>query len=113
MATAGPSRPRKTRRRRPGQTGERLAARPAWASPRCKRQLYRKLRTTLNYGVARGEPVRLAVLEVRLAFFDESGHAFFLILGREQSMEVAAFGQHAFIQWHLVSSINAFFSHHH
>ena len=49
-----------------------------------------------------GGPARLLVAELRLALFQEGGHAFFLVLGGEHRMEHPPFEQDTFGQRGLV-----------
>src|SRR5476649_382111 len=53
------------------------------------------------------------MLELRLALFDERGHAFLLVFGGEQRMECAPLEQDALAERGLVSAVDRFLGRHH
>src|SRR5712692_6512344 len=55
----------------------------------------------------------LTVLESRFAFFEESGHAFLLVLERELRMEQSPLEPHALRKRSLVGAVDRFLDHHH
>src|SRR5687767_10215036 len=54
----------------------------------------------------------LAVLEVGLAFFEEGGHAFLLILEGELGLEYAPLEHHAFGERGFIGAIDRLLDHH-